>query len=159
MKHLATFCTIALVALLATGCATGKDAKPPTVEFPASRFALQYADAKAVRAVIDFDRIAMKAMLKAACATGTGHLPPKLDAVTCARIDLSNKVQATGRKLDLALETFAREAILNPVIPQQGGLDMEKVFDLLKRGGEAYLTGGGSEADDLAGLLSGITGR
>jgi hypothetical protein len=147
---------IALLALaaLVSGCVSGP-AKPPTVEFPASRFALQYADAKAVRAVIDFDRIAMKAMLKAAC-TGEGR---KLDAVTCARIDLSNKVQATGRKLDLALEVFAREAILNPVIPQQGGLDMEKVFELLKRGGEAYLTGGGSEADDLAGLLSGITGR
>jgi len=149
----------ALTAILAVGwlvggCATGPVA-PPTVAFDHAKFAIWYADTAKVHAVREADRIILRDVFRRACDAKA----PKLDLIDCARIKASDKVNAAARKMDLATEITIREAILNPVTAAKDGFDTQKIFGLLQRAGSAYLSGGTSEADDLAGLLSGITGR
>ena len=143
---------LALVAFMVlTGCASSGPPKPATVEFNHAKFALWYADTARVYAVREADRIILRVALKQACAAG--------NAAICVQVKGSDAINAKARKMDAATELTIREAILNPASAAEQGFDMAKMFDLLQRAGAAYLSGGGSEADDLAGLLSGITGK
>lgn len=142
--------------LVCAGCSsTTGPPPPPTVTFDHAKFALWYADSAVVYAVREADRIILRAALKQACDGPAA----KLDKATCDHLKVSDAINAKARRMDKATELSIRAAILNPTIAQQNGFDMDKIFALMQRAGAAYLSGGGSEADDLAGLLSGITGK
>jgi hypothetical protein len=143
----------ALACFALFGCASNGPIVPPQVTFDHAKFALWYADHARVQAVREADRIILRDVFKRACATDA----PKLDAIDCARLKGSDKVNAQARKMDLATEITIRDAILNPASAPTNGFDMEKILSLLQRAGAAYLSGGTSEADDLAGLLSTFT--